>query len=73
MINGEAVGFLVPPGDAEALAEMMLRVAKMPGEELAEVIEKARDMVHRTYSHDVVKKKLEDLYEREFAASLESR
>lgn len=73
VINGEAVGFLVPPGDPEALAEMMLRVAKMPGEELAEVIEKARDRVRRFYSHDIVKKKLEDLYESEFAASQESR
>jgi glycosyltransferase involved in cell wall biosynthesis len=72
VINGKAVGFLVPPGDPEALAEMMLRVAKMPGEELAEVIEKARDRIRRFYSHDVVKKKLEDLYEREFAAALES-
>ncbi len=72
VINGQAVGFLVPPGDPEALAEMMLRVAKMPGEELAEVIEKARDRVRRTYSHHVVRKKLEDLYEREFAAALES-
>jgi len=72
VINGEAVGFLVPPGDPEALAEMMLRVAKMPGEDLAEVVEKARDRVRRTYSHDVVRKKLEDLYEREFAAALES-
>ena len=73
VINGEAVGFLVPPADSEALAEMMLRVAEMPGEELAEVVEKARDRVRRTYSHDVVKKKLEDLYEREFAAFQESR
>jgi len=73
VINGEAVGFLVPPGDPEALAEMMLRVAKMPGEELAEVIEKARGRIRRFYSHDVVKKKLEDLYESEFAASQESR
>jgi glycosyltransferase involved in cell wall biosynthesis len=72
VINGGAVGFLVPPRDPEALAEIMLRVAKMPGEELAEVIEKARDRVRRTYSHDVVKKKLEDLYESEFAAALES-
>lgn len=71
--NGEETCILVPPKDSEALAEMMLRVAKMPGEELAEVVEKARDRVRRTYSHDVVKKKLEDLYEREFAASLESR
>jgi glycosyltransferase involved in cell wall biosynthesis len=73
VINGEAVGFLVPPGDPEALAEMMLRVAKMPGEELAEVIEKARGRIRRFYSHDVVKKKLEALYESEFAASQESR
>jgi len=73
VINGKAVGFLVPPGDPEALAEMMLRVAKMPGEELAEVIEKARGRIRRFYSHDVVKKKLEDLYESEFAASQESR
>jgi len=72
VINGEAVGFLVPPGDSEALAEMMLRVAKMPGEELAEVVEKARGRIRRFYSHDVVKKKLEDLYESEFAAALES-
>jgi glycosyltransferase involved in cell wall biosynthesis len=72
VINGEAVGFLVPPGDPEALAEMMLRVAKMPGEELAEVIEKARGRIRRFYSHDVVKKKLEALYESEFAASQES-
>lgn len=70
--NGEETCILVPPRDPEALAETMLRVAKMPGEELAEVVEKARDRVRRTYSHDVVRKKLEDLYEREFAAALES-
>jgi len=73
VIDGDAVGFLVPPGDPEALAEMMLRVAKMPGEDLAEVVEKARGRIRRFYSHDVVKKKLEALYESEFAASQESR
>jgi len=67
VINGEAVGFLVPPRDPEALAEMMLRVAKMPGEELAEVIEKAQGRIRRFYSHDVVREKLRDLYLRELA------
>ena len=69
VINGEAVGFLVPPGKPEELAETMLRVATMPGVELAEIIQKARDRVCRTYSHDIVKKKLECLYESEFAAT----
>jgi glycosyltransferase involved in cell wall biosynthesis len=60
--NGDETCILVPPRDSEALAETMLRVAKMRGEELAEVIEKARDRVRRFYSHDVVREKLRDLY-----------
>jgi len=71
--NGDETCILVPPRDSEALAEAMLRVAKMRGEDLAEVVEKARGRIRRFYSHDVVRKKLEALYESEFAASQKSR
>lgn len=67
--SGDQVGFLVPPGDSEALAETMFRAANMASEERSEIVERARDRVRRSYSHDVVREKLKRLYEDEFETS----
>jgi glycosyltransferase involved in cell wall biosynthesis len=68
IINTENVGILVPPANADALAEAMLKVANMPRDRLEKLTESAQNRVTQVYSHDVVRKKLVSLYESEFEA-----
>jgi glycosyltransferase involved in cell wall biosynthesis len=65
IINSKDVGILVRPGDSSALAEAMMEVANMPEKQLVTLTENAKDRVRRFYSHDVVRKKLENLYNAE--------
>lgn len=66
IINGEDVGLLVPPGDPEALAKAMIGIANMPEQELKCLIEKAKERIRTNFNHDVVIKKLENIYETEY-------
>jgi hypothetical protein len=59
------VGLLVKPKDSSALAQTMIGVAGMPGQEIIKLTDKARDRVRRFYSHDVVREKPKRLYEDE--------
>jgi glycosyltransferase involved in cell wall biosynthesis len=70
--DGDA-GFLVPPGDSNAFAQTMLKVANMPRDELAALAERARNRVRTVYSHSVVREKLKDLYVAEYEASIANR
>ncbi len=65
IINSKDVGILVRPGDSSALAEAMIETANMPEKQLKQLAENAKDRVRRFYSHDVVRKKLENLYNAE--------
>jgi len=62
--NGD-VGFLVPPGDSTVLAQAMISAANTPKDKLEELTKKAQNRVRHFYSHDVVVKKLENIYETE--------
>ncbi len=64
IINSREVGLLAPPRDAEALAQAMTKLAASQ-EQLRKYAEQARDRISRFYSHEVVRKKLERLYENE--------
>jgi glycosyltransferase involved in cell wall biosynthesis len=70
IISGGDVGFLVPPGDSNALALTMLEVANMPKDKLAALAERAQNRVRTVYSHSVVREKLKDLYVAEYKASI---
>lgn len=59
------VGRVVPPRDADALAEAMTDLAKAPDLELKSLTEKARERIRTLFSHNVVAKKLDSTYERE--------
>jgi glycosyltransferase involved in cell wall biosynthesis len=68
VINGDGVGFLVPPADPNALAQAMIKVAKMPKNSLDRLTQNAQSRVRQFYSHDIVREKLRELYESEFEA-----
>jgi glycosyltransferase involved in cell wall biosynthesis len=73
ILNDENVGQLVPARDSAALSKAMIRIATMPKQEIDKLIEKARNRVNQFYSHEVVRKKLNKLYESEIEAILENR
>jgi glycosyltransferase involved in cell wall biosynthesis len=73
IINTENVGIWVPPANADALAEAMLKVANMPRDRLEKLTESAQNRVRQVYSHDVVGEKLRKLYESEFALHCQDR
>ena len=66
IIHDPSVGFLVPPCDAPALAETMIQAASISQQQRASLIATARERVRRTYSHEVVRAKLQRIYEQEY-------
>jgi len=73
VIPDSSVGLLVPPRDADALANAMVTLAQIPTEGLKRYAEKARQRVRLQYCHDVVKAKLAGLYEEEYATAQQRR
>lgn len=67
IMSSPDVGRLVPPKDAAALAEAMMSFANAPAQHLISLAEKARERVHSHFSHDVITKKLGDIYESEIS------
>ena len=67
------VGRLVPARDSNALAKAMIDLANTPTGQLRQLASNASDRVRRLYSHEVVREKLVDLYESEFALCLKGR
>ncbi len=61
----KAFGYVVEPGDSNALAEAMISAANTPSEELRELSQKAIDRVRQFYSHDIARERLRELYESE--------
>ncbi len=68
VICSEEFGCIVEPKDSETLAEAMIRMANLPEKKLAEIRKKAQDRVREIYSHQVVRNKLQKLYEDAFEA-----
>jgi len=67
------VGRLVPARDSNALATAMIDLANAPARQLRQLVGNASDRVRRLYSHEVVREKLVDLYESEFALWVKGR
>lgn len=65
IINSRDVGILIPPMDKTALAEAMITLANTPKQKRKDLIEKARERVLTIFNNDVVKEKLENIYEIE--------
>lgn len=72
IINGDQVGFLVPPRDSRALAGAMIELAKMSEKNRQKLIDNARLKVYSCYSHQMVMKRLEKIYETEVTLYYES-
>jgi len=65
LADGE-FGYLVSPKDDDALAEAMMKIANISEQEREKLIKKARQRVADEYSHEIVRKKLENIYETEY-------
>ena len=57
-------GFLCPPGQSDALADVMKRVMALPPEKRAAMGEASRELVRRTFDIDQVVTRWEQLYQR---------
>jgi glycosyltransferase involved in cell wall biosynthesis len=66
IIEDSRTGFLVPPRDSEALAGAMAKVAALRPEDRRRIADAAKVSVQTRYSHEVVRRKLGQLYESEF-------
>lgn len=63
ILDGGEFGFLVPPRDSKALAQAMLKAAKMSAQERAGLVERCKQRVIDHYSYEVVIKRLEKIYD----------
>ena len=72
LLPNSDIGYLVPPRDADALAEAMITLANTPEQKLKGLIERVRERIRTNFSHEVVAKKLEDTYETEINHYYES-
>ena len=68
IITNNKTGFLVPPKNESALAEAMIKLAKMPEKERQKLIDNAKEKVCKSYNHRVVIKRIENIYETEYKA-----
>jgi glycosyltransferase involved in cell wall biosynthesis len=62
LVEHGVTGFLVPPGDAPALAEALGRVAALSAAERAALAERARRDVHARFSADRYSRAIESIY-----------
>ena len=56
-------GTLVPPKNSNALADAMLKAANMSQQTKSAVISAAKKYIRENYSHDVIIKKIENIYD----------
>ena len=66
VFRGSDADFLAPPRDAAALAQKMILVARMSGRQRAAIGAEAQERIRRLYSHEVVREKLQRIYEDEY-------
>jgi len=67
VICNNDTGYVVEPGDSEALADAMIKLAKMTPNKRQKLIDNASQRIYSHYSHDVVTRKIENIYETEIA------
>ena len=72
VICNKDVGFLVPPGDENALAEAMIKLANTPKQDIKVLIGRAQERIRSNFGHEVVIKKLENIYKTELTRYYES-
>ena len=63
IFNKGSCGLLVPPKDVNALADAMLKAANMPQQEKSAVISAAKEYIKKEYSHSVMIKRIEKIYD----------
>jgi len=59
-------GHMVAPGDTESLAKAMTDLAKKPAANRREMAENAKQRILDEYNHNVIRKRLENIYEAEY-------
>ncbi len=65
ILDNGSCGLLVPPKDTNALADAMLKAANMPQSQKQTIISSTKKRVKENYSHNVMIKKIEKIYETE--------
>jgi glycosyltransferase involved in cell wall biosynthesis len=63
ILNNGNCGLLVPTKNANALAEAMLKMVNMPQQEKNTIISAAKKHIKENFSHNVMIKKIENLYD----------
>jgi len=63
ILGNSEFGFLVSPENENALAQVMIKVAKMPEPERTNIIERGKRRVKDEYIHEVVRKRLASIYD----------
>ena len=69
--NGE-LGMLAPAKDEDTLAEAMIQSATQPRQNQSQITKKARQKVRAEFSHEVIIKSIENIYEMEYKAAKEN-
>ncbi|MBW8041636.1 MAG: glycosyltransferase [Planctomycetes bacterium] len=72
VICNNDIGYVVESRDSEALAQAMTKLAKMTPKKQQKLIDNAKQRIYSHYSHDVVIRKLENIYETELTDYYES-
>lgn len=63
MVDSGRTGFVVPPGDAGAIAEAVLAVLAKPRDEVRNMVEEARKTVEQRFAVDTIARQQKHIYE----------
>lgn len=63
MVDPGRTGFVVPPGDAGAIAEAVLAVVAKPRDEVRNMVEEARKTVEQEFSVGIIARRQKHMYE----------
>jgi glycosyltransferase involved in cell wall biosynthesis len=70
VLGDNEFGYVVQPKDSDGLARAMVALTKMPEQKIAELIKKAKNRVEKAYAHDVMRARLNNIYETEYASKM---
>jgi glycosyltransferase involved in cell wall biosynthesis len=71
VLGDNEFGYIVQPKDPDEIARVMVALTKMPDQQNAELIKKAQNRVKKAYVHDVIRARLNNIYETEYKAAKE--